>query len=355
MDSEVKEIKNESSYDFCPENIDHSKLLPYITENLSFALSDFSAVYNKSIDETRKILSHCEFLEISQNFANYIEKYISCVFIVDESLNKLINDFYKLENVEYQRFYKKNNGKWVIVPELKSKEKFMNYIKEKETEIVNLKKSDLINTIVYYKESTDLKGQRKNSDYSNGSYGSSDKKRRYKYSNNSNSSHYQYNKYYHNNNYKNNNNNSYKVYKGRERFNSDGYSGAKSKYYYKDNNTKKIEVDLDEIKYPLKIDKKYTMNNLMNVYVKLKQKGCFGKIPEFLVKENEIFGEKPKEIVVDSSFISAEDLSKAQAINKINENSFNTTGSKVKIPKKNPLSQMKMPFNKFDSVATNVA
>ena len=350
MASEVKEIKNESAYDFCPENLDHSKLLSYIAENLSFALSDFSIIYNKSIEETQKILSQCEFLEISQNYANYIEKYISCVFIVDESLNSLINDFYKLENIEYQRFYKKNNGKWIIVPKLNCKEKFTNYINEKEIEIVNLQKSDLINAIIYYKESTDLKDKRKNSDYSSGSYGSSDKKRKYKYSNNSNSSHYQYNKYYYNN-YKNNNN-SYKVYKGRERFNSDGYSGAKSKYY-KDNNTTKIEVDLDEIKYPLKIDKKYTMNNLMEVYLKMKEKKYFEKIPQFLVEENEVLGQKPKKIVIDCSFTSAEDTNKGQAINKINENSFNTSGSKVKIPKKNPLSQMKMPFNKFDSVSTN--
>ena len=264
---EVKEIKTENLQDFAPENLQHSKLLPYINEHLLFKISDFNLVYHKTQEDSLNILKNCNFLKISEDTVSYDDEEINCVFICDESLlnNKLLKEVRYLKDVNYNRFYKKNNYKWVFVPEIKCKEIFLNFIREKNIKMFNLKKSSIINSIIYYKESYDLKDRRKNSDFSN----SSNNKWR-KYSKNGYIPHKaSYNSNYYNNNY-------HRGYKGRERFNSDGNnSKSNNSYYYNNNHTNnnynksgQIEVEIGEIKYPLSIKYKYSNNFLNNIFLK---------------------------------------------------------------------------------------
>ena len=258
---EVKEIKTENLQDFAPENLQHSKLLPYINEHLLFKISDFNLVYHKTQEDSLNILKNCNFLKISEDTVSYDDEEINCVFICDESLlnNKLLKEVRYLKDVNYNRFYKKNNYKWVFVPEIKCKEIFLNFIREKNIKMFNLKKSSIINSIIYYKESYDLKDRRKNSDYSNN--GGNNKWRKYSKTGYG----IQHKNSYNSNYYSNNNNYYHKGYKGRERFNSDGYNNNKNYNYYnynsnEQNKNKKqtqIEVEIGEIKYPLTINHKY--------------------------------------------------------------------------------------------------
>ena len=52
---EVLEIKNALLMDFYPENLQNSKLLPYITEHLSFKISDFVSFF-EDLKKTKKEL-----------------------------------------------------------------------------------------------------------------------------------------------------------------------------------------------------------------------------------------------------------------------------------------------------------
>ena len=83
---EVKEIKTENLQDFAPENLQHSKLLPYINEHLLFKISDFNLVYHKTQEDSLNILKNCNFLKISEDTVSYDDEEINCVFICDESL-----------------------------------------------------------------------------------------------------------------------------------------------------------------------------------------------------------------------------------------------------------------------------
>ena len=352
---EVKEIKNENLNDFAPENLQHSKLTPCINEHLVFKTSDFNSVYHKSENETLDLLKNCNFLKISNDSITYDDEQINCVFICEESyLNKeLLKELRYLKDVNYNRFYKKKNNKWIFVPELKSKEAFLNYIREKNIKMFNLKKSSIMNTIAYYKESYNLK-DRKNSDYSN----SGNNKWR-KYSKNTYGQH----KGSHNSNYYSNNS-YYKGYKGRERFNSDGNNNSKNNSYYYNYNSnynsnnqnrkkEQIEVEIGEIKYPLTINHKYNINTLNNVYLKLKNEKFFDTKPNYLVEENEIINNKPKNIEIIQNTSSPNKSKRDQAFDQNNTDIENKSNLKMKIPKNNPLSQIKKAYNKFDAVPQN--
>ena len=354
MDTQIEEVKkisidNKDIQDFFPENLQNSQLLPYINEHLLFKISDFNIIYHKTEEESLNLLKKYNFLKISDDNAVYDEDQINCIFICEESLlnDKLLNEIKDLKNVYYNRLYKKNNYKWVFVPELKCKDIFMNFLKEKNLKMFNLKNSSIINSIIYYKDSYDLKDRRKNSDYSN----NGNNKWR-KYSKNGYMSH----KGSHNSNYYNNN--YHKAYKGRERFNSDGNNNTKnnSHYYnnYNNNYNKKeqIEVEIGEIKYPLIINHKYSINYLNNVYLKLKNENFFDKKPKFLVGENEIINNKPKNIEI-INFTSSNKVKTGQAFDNKNIETENKTNLKMKIPKNNPLSQIKKAYNKFDSIPQN--
>ena len=360
MDGSIEEVKkinfDQQIQDFYPENLQNSKLLPYIDEHLLFKITDFNLVYHKTQQESLDLLKKCNFLKISEDSATFDEEQINCVFICEESLlnDELLKEIENLKDIHYNRLYKKNSYKWVFVPELKYRETFSNYLKEKNIKMFNLKKSSIINSIIYYKESYDLKDKRKISDYSN----NSNNKWR-KYSKNG----YAQNKGSHNSNYYNNNNYYHKGHKGRERFNSDGYNNNKNYNYYnynpneqnKKKNQTQIEVEIGEIKYPLTINHKYTINYLNNVYQKLKSENFFDKKPNYLVEENEIINNKPKNIEVTNITSSQNgNLEKnTQAFENDNKETENKTNLKIKIPKNNPLSQIKKAYNKFDAIPQN--
>ena len=345
---EVLEIKNSSFIDLYPENLQNSKLIPYISEHLSFKISDFSKIYKKQKNESFNLLNNFNFLNINADFAEYDEEEINNIFICDESLldQNIIKEIRYLKDVKYERFYRKNeNKKWVFVPSKESKQVFINFIKSKNIKIFNLKKTSIVNTINYNKESFGLKDKRKNSDYNN----TGNKWRKF-------SKNYLPHKGSHNSNYYNNY--YYKGNKVRERFNSDGNSFIKSdnnnEYHYNNQNKKKekIEVEIGEIKYPLAINYKYSINDLKSTYQKLKEENYFEIKPIFLVEENEILNNQPKNLDVFQNISTSSNLNKmAQAFNK--DNSEDKNGGKFKIPKFNPLSRMKKPFNKFDSIPNN--
>ena len=345
---EVLEIKNSSFMDLYPENLQNSKLIPYISEHLSFKISDFSKIYKKQKNESFNLLNNFNFLNINADFAEYDEEEINNIFICDESLldQNIIKEIRYLKDVKYERFYRKNeNKKWVFVPSKESKQVFINFIKSKNIKMFNLKKSSIVNTINYNKESFGLKDKRKNSDYNN----TGNKWRKF-------SKNYLPHKGSHNSNYYNNY--YYKGNKGRERFNSDGNSFLKGEnnndYYsnYQNKKKEKIEVEIGEIKYPLAINYKYSINDLKSTYQKLKQENYFEIKPIFLVEENEILNNQPKNLEVFQNIsTSSNENKKAQAFNK--DNSDDKNGGKFKIPKFNPLSRMKKPFNKFDSIPNN--
>ena len=349
---EVKEIKiDHNIQDFSPESLQHSKLLPYINEHLQFKISDFNSVYHKSEEESLNLIKMSNFLKISDDSVTYDEEQINCVFICDESIltNDLLYQIKNLKDVKYNRFYKKNNYKWIFVPELESKEAFLYFIKEQNIKMFNLKKSSIINSIIYYKESYDLKDRRKNSDYSN----NSNNKWR-KYSKNG----YMPHKGSHNSNYYSNNN-YYKGYKGRERFNSDGNNTQNNNNYYYNNNKNnnynkkgQIEVEIGEIKYPLTINYKYNNNYLTSVYLKLKNENFFETKPNYLVEDNEIISNRPKNIEIVKITSSDKDNKDQAFENKNIEKEKNAT-LKMKIPKNNPLSQIKKTYNKFDTFPQN--
>lgn len=350
LKEEVKEIKIcNSIQDFSPENLQNSKLLPYINEHLQFKRSDFNLVYHKTEEESINIIKTCNFLKISDDSAIYDEYQISCVFICDESIlnDNILEEIKNIKKVNYNRFYKKNNYKWVFVPELESKENFINFIKEKNIKMFNLKKTSIINSIIYYKESYDLKDRRKNSDYCN----NGNNKWR-KYSKNG----YMGHKNSYNLNYYNN---YHKGYKGRERFNSDGINLKNNNYHFNKNNNnnhnknEQIEVEIGEIKYPLSINYKYNINYLNNVFMKLKSENFFDKKPTFLVEENEIISDKPKDIDFIKITSSPIKDPEAQAFDSKKIGVENKANLKIKIPKNNPLSQIRKPFNKFDSFPQN--
>ena len=256
--------------------------------------------------------------------------------------------------MNYNRLYKKNKYKWVFVPEVKNRETFSNYLKEKNIKMFNLKKSSIINSIIYYKESYDLKYRRKNSDYSNNG---GNKLRKY-----SKNGYGGQHKGSHNSNYYNNNNYYHKGYKGRERFNSDGYNNNNNYYNYNSNEQNKnkkqtkIEVEIGEIKYPLTINHKYSINYLNNIYLKLKKENYFDKKPNYLVEENEIINIKPKNIEITNNINISTPSPNKDKRTQVFENDKeveNKTNLKMKIPKNNPLSQIKKAYNKFDTIPQN--
>ena len=350
---EVLEIKNALLMDFYPENLQNSKLLPYITEHLSFKISDFSSIYQKTETESFNILKDCCFLNIKENIIEYDEEEINNIFICDETLlnEYLLNQIRNIKNVTFSRFYKKPNYKWIFVPTKQSKENFMNFMKNKNIKMFNLKKSSIVNNINYLKESNGLKDKRKYSDISNNG---NNKWRKFSKNYASHKGSYNSN-YYSNNNY-------YKRHKGRERFNSDTNNYSKNnninEYYFNNNinipnkKTEKIEVEIGEIKYPLTISYKYSINNIKDLYEKLKKENYFQIKPSYYFENNEIINNEPKELEILKTLNTSSNKNRGtQAFNKNEkeENNYN----KIKIPNINPLSQMKKNFNKFDVIPSS--
>ena len=346
---EIREIRPDSKIqDFLPENLQNSKLLQYINEHLSFKLSDFNSIYNNKEEESRDLLKKCNFLQISEDSATYIEEEINCIFICEETFltNELLKEIRNIKNITFNRFYKKKDYKWVIVPEKQDRESFLNYIKDKKIKMFNLKKSSIVNSIIYSKDTYDLKDKRKNSDYNyNGNaykWRKYSKNGYYKHKGSLNSNYYNYNYY--------------KGQKGRDRFNSDLNNNTKTQYnnnYNNNNQNSKIVIEIGEIKYPLTINHKYTTSYLNEVYLKLKNDKFFETKPNYLVEENEIINNKPKNIEIISGQFSPMKNTKAQAFENGKIESENKFNPKIAIPKNNPLNQVQKIYNKFDAIHQN--
>ena len=106
MDTQIEEekeikIDNNNIHDIFPENLQHSKLLPYINEHLSFKISDFNLIYHKTEEESLNILKKYNFLKISDDAAVYDEAQINCVFICEESLlnDELLNELKNIKKI----------------------------------------------------------------------------------------------------------------------------------------------------------------------------------------------------------------------------------------------------------------
>lgn len=141
------------------------------------------------------------------------------------------------------------------------------------------------------------------------------------------------------NSYKGSNGGYPKKYK-RERFNSEGNSKWGNNHYnfgFK-SQTEEIEIDVSKIKYSLNLNYKYPLDSIQSLYSKMKQNKKFETKPKF-IKEEEIVGEKPKEIVIFGS---------------INSEVKPISNVTIKLPKTNPLSNMSKAFNKFDMIPQNM-
>lgn len=126
----------------------------------------------------------------------------------------------------------------------------------------------------------------------------------------------------------------------RERFNSEGNSKWGNNHYnfgFK-SQTEEIEIDVSKIKYSLNLNYKYPLDSIQSLYNKMKQNKKFEIKPKFF-KEEEIVGEKPKEIVIFGS---------------TNNEMKPISNVSIKLPKTNPLSTMSKAFNKFDMIPQNM-
>lgn len=70
------------------------------------------------------------------------------------------------------------------------------------------------------------------------------------------------------------------------------------------------------------------------------------------MEENEIINNKPKSIEIMQNTSSPNKSKKDQAFDQ-NIDNENKSNLKMKIPKNNPLSQIKKAYNKFDAVPQN--
>ncbi len=309
-------------------------------------------MYKKSKEDSIESVKKCNFLQYNESneIVTYIENAINSIYIYEnspeENTIKLILSIQN-EKIKFNRYYKRGDGKWVFVIEDNQKD-FENKLNELKIKLYQLTKSSIINTIIYNKESTNLKAKRKGSDYSNNNNNNSWRK----YSNHSGSKKNSFDSYRSNGSY--NKQNYRKKYK-RERFNSEGNSnwGYKSYNYGFRNQYEEIEIDISKIKYSLNINNKYQLETVIQVYNKMNEEKKFDTKPVFNVEE-EIIGNKPKEIVVFKTLNEknyfGNNFKKEGSGNKINtQNSFG-----MKLPKMNPLCNMSKNFNKFDMIPQNM-
>jgi hypothetical protein len=310
-------------------------------------------VYKKSKEDSIDLVKKSNFLQYndSNEIVSYIESGINSIYIYEhspeENILQSILSIQK-ENIKFNRYYKRRDGKWVFAIENNQKE-FEVKLNELKIKLYQLTKSSIINTIIYNKESSNLKAKRKGSDYSNNNNWR-------KYSNHSGSKKNSFDSYKSNNsynsgynNYNNNYNKNYRKKYKRERFNSEGNSnwGYKTFNYGFRNQSEEIEIDISKIKYSLNITNKYQLETVIQVYNKMNEKKKFDNKPNFIVEE-EIIGDKPKEIVIFKS-LNEKKTFKKDGITNNNQNFFG-----MKLPKINPLCNMSKNYNKFDMIPQNI-
>jgi hypothetical protein len=310
-------------------------------------------VYKKSKEDSIDLVKKSNFLQYndSNEIVSYIESGINSIYIYEhspeENILQSILSIQK-ENIKFNRYYKRRDGKWVFAIENNQKE-FEVKLNELKIKLYQLTKSSIINTIIYNKESSNLKAKRKGSDYSNNNNWR-------KYSNHSGSKKNSFDSYKSNNsynsgynNYNNNYNKNYRKKYKRERFNSEGNSnwGYKTFNYGFRNQSEDIEIDISKIKYSLNITNKYQLETVIQVYNKMNEKKKFDNKPNFIVEE-EIIGDKPKEIVIFKS------LNEKKTFKKDGNTNNNQKVFGMKLPKINPLCNMSKNYNKFDMIPQNI-
>ena len=310
-------------------------------------------MYKKSKEDSIDLVKKSNFLQYndSNEIVSYIESGINSIYIYEhspeENILQSILSIQK-ENIKLNRYYKRRDGKWVFAIENNQKE-FEVKLNQLKIKLYQLTKSSIINTIIYNKESSNLKAKRKGSDYSNNNNWR-------KYSNHSGSKKNSFDSYKSNNsynsgynNYNNNYNKNYRKKYKRERFNSEGNSnwGYKTFNYGFRNQSEDIEIDISKIKYSLNITNKYQLETVIQVYNKMNEKKKFDNKPNFIVEE-EIIGDKPKEIVIFKSLHEKKTFKKDGNTNN-NQNFFG-----MKLPKINPLCNMSKNYNKFDMIPQNI-
>ena len=310
-------------------------------------------MYKKSKEDSIDLVKKSNFLQYndSNEIVSYIESGINSIYIYEhspeENILQSILSIQK-ENIKFNRYYKRRDGKWVFAIENNQKE-FEVKLNELKIKLYQLTKSSIINTIIYNKESSNLKAKRKGSDYSNNNNWR-------KYSNHSGSKKNSFDSYKSNNsynsgynNYNNNYNKNYRKKYKRERFNSEGNSnwGYKTFNYGFRNQSEDIEIDISKIKYSLNITNKYQLETVIQVYNKMNEKKKFDNKPNFIVEE-EIIGDKPKEIVIFKS------LNEKKTFKKDGNTNNNQKVFGMKLPKINPLCNMSKNYNKFDMIPQNI-
>ena len=246
-------------------------------------------MYKKSKEDSIDLVKKSNFLQYndSNEIVSYIESGINSIYIYEhspeENILQSILSIQK-ENIKFNRYYKRRDGKWVFAIENNQKE-FEVKLNELKIKLYQLTKSSIINTIIYNKESSNLKAKRKGSDYSNNNNWR-------KYSNHSGSKKNSFDSYKSNNsynsgynNYNNNYNKNYRKKYKRERFNSEGNSnwGYKTFNYGFRNQSEDIEIDISKIKYSLNITNKYQLETVIQVYNKMNEKKKFDNKPNFIV------------------------------------------------------------------------
>ena len=235
-------------------------------------------MYKKSKEDSIDLIKQSNFLQYNETneIVFYIESAINSIYIYENIADdKIIFSILSIqnENIKFNRYYKRRDGKWVFVIETNQKD-FENKLNELKIKLYQLTKSSIINTIIYNKESSNLKAKRKGSDYSNNNNNNSWRK----YSNHSGSKKNSFDSYRSNGSY--NKQNYRKKYK-RERFNSEGNSnwGYKSYNYGFRNQYEEIEIDISKIKYSLNINNKYQLENVIQVYNKMNEEKKFDTKP----------------------------------------------------------------------------
>jgi hypothetical protein len=240
-------------------------------------------VYKKSKEDSIDLIKQSNFLQYNETneIVFYIESAINSIYIYENIADdKIIFSILSIqnENIKFNRYYKRRDGKWVFAIETNQKD-FENKLNELKIKLYQLTKSSIINTIIYNKESSNLKAKRKGSDYSNNNNNSWRK-----YSNHSGSKKNSFDSYRSNGSY--NKQNYRKKYK-RERFNSEGNSnwGYKSYNYGFRNQYEEIEIDISKIKYSLNINNKYQLETVIQVYNKMNEEKKFDTKPVLMLKK----------------------------------------------------------------------
>lgn len=382
-----------------PESIENSKALQFLTEQLSYKISDLFSLpdLNKlypSKETLAEGLSKLDFFKLSedkQTIYYNINEDIAIFLILNLPLKMTKSEVAtKLEilDLKYSRLYKQSLF-WVLATNDKEaqiciknslRELYIDSIKikfdyfNKSQLVKNMK--DLIDKNSYKKEAKNLgigynsPGKRKNSDSSYGSGGSGYRQGKgyykgsgnYGETNSNNSDNFSWRKGSNNGGAKNSFDSSGKYYGGnyykgnyqkgnfnfkRNRFNSDGNNTNNNKYK---NSEEEIEIDVSSLKYSLNIKYKYTFQEMKNLYEQLKKENYFNDPPKFLSEglDEILIKDKPKEVQVLDNLIEEyekKDEGKEKEETKQGGNNSNTSsGTK---PTNNNNSASKIEDNKI--------